>query len=242
MTAAVSPGNAGRANDAAPTATIAIVTGGIPHYRWPFFEELANRGAAIHVLAAGRLPDGILATPSPDPRIAVVPLARRVPGWRSDVVAALHRISPNVILLEHGASLDYAWTTLLARRVRAPVVVWTHGIARQELYGRQRGLASWGRWAQLSRADGIVCYDAQMADEMRTRFARKIVGVAPNSTDGTLIVKERTRCEHEGQAAVRRRLGLSARFYLAGLGRLVPDKDFRRLLRVVGALRRGGRS
>jgi glycosyltransferase involved in cell wall biosynthesis len=119
-------------------------------------------------------------------------------------------------------------------------VLWTHGIARQELYGGKRGPASWGRWTQLSLADGIVCYDAHMAEIMARRFPDKVVGAAPNSTDGSAMVAERRRCEREGRAAVRRGLGLPARFYLAGLGRLVGEKDFGRLIRVGAALRRDG--
>jgi len=222
------------------TLTIAVVTGGIPHYRWPFFSELADRGAGVHLIAAGKLPPGIIATRPPDARIALTALPSGRPRWRSDVVVELQRIDPDVVLLEHGAALDYAWTTLLARSIKAPRILWTHGIARQELYGGKRGPASWGRWAQLRLADGIACYDAVMAERMARHYPDKAVGTAPNSTDGTPIVAERLRCEREGRDAVRRGLGLSAQFYLAGLGRLVAEKDFSRLLRVGASLRRNG--
>lgn len=220
--------------------TIAVVTGGIPHYRWPFFSELADRGASVRLIAAGKLPPGISATQPPDERIMLTELPSARPRWRSDVVAELRRIEPDVVLLEHGSALDYAWTTLLSRSIKAPRIFWTHGIARQELYGGKRGLASWGRWAQLRLGDGIVCYDAQMAERMARHYPNKVVGTAPNSTDGRAIVAERVRCESEGRDAVRRGLGLSAQFYLAGLGRLVAEKNFARLLRVCAALRRGG--
>jgi glycosyltransferase involved in cell wall biosynthesis len=75
---------------------------------------------------------------------------------------------------------------------------------------------------------------------MAARYPRKIVGSAPNSTDGSAIAAQRLRCEQEGRAAVRASLGLGAQFYLAGLGRLVAEKDFMRLLRVAAALRSTG--
>lgn len=219
---------------------ISIVTGGIPHYRWPFFQELVAHGVTLNVISAGVLPAGMLETPSPSDRIHVTRLPSRGPRWRRDVVDALAEADPQVIVLEHGASLDYVWTTLLSRRPEAPRVLWTHGIARQELYGGRRGPASWGRWAQLILADGIACYDAAMARRMAARFPNKVIGVAPNSIDGPPLLEERARCELAGQAAVRSRLGLTARFYLAGLGRLVAEKDFMGLLRVAAKLRAGG--
>lgn len=219
---------------------ISIVTGGIPHYRWPFFEELVAHGVTLNVISAGVLPPGILETPSPSDRIHLTRLPSRGPRWRRDVVDALADADPQVIVLEHGSSLDYVWTTLLSRRPVAPRVLWTHGIARQELYGGRRGLASWGRWTQLALADGIACYDAAMARRMAARFPNKVIGVAPNSIDGRPLVEERARCELAGRAAVRARLGLTAQLYLAGLGRLVTEKDFSRLLRVGARLRAGG--
>ena len=219
---------------------IAVVTGGIPHYRWPFFSELANRAVAVHLVAAGRMPAGILATPSPDSRIGIRHLSVDGPRWRSDVVAELRCVNPDVVLVEHGSALDYSWTTLLSRQINAPRVLWTHGIARQELHGGKGGPASWGRWLQLSLADGILCYDEEMARRLAARFPGKSIGSAPNSTDGTAIAAQRLVCEREGQPAVRNSLGLDARFYLAGLGRLVAEKDFGRLLRIAAALRASG--
>ena len=220
--------------------TVAVVTGGVPHYRWPFFTELAERGASLHLVAAGKLPAGIITGSSPDARLTLTQLRTGRTGWRSDVTAELRRIAPDVILLEHGAALDYSWTTLLSRSIKAPRVLWTHGIARQELYGGKRGPASWGRWTQLALADGIVCYDERMAARLQRRYPAKVVGCAPNSTDGESIVAERERCERDGREPVRSRLGLTAEFYLAGLGRLVPEKDFARLVRIAAALRGGG--
>jgi glycosyltransferase involved in cell wall biosynthesis len=219
---------------------LAIVTGGIPHYRWPFLSELADRGATVNVVAAGRLPEGMITAQSLDNRIGVTTLPGSRMRWRGDVIAALGAIQPDVIVLEHGAALDYAWTTLLSKQVAAPRLLWTHGIARQELHGGERGAASWGRWTQLRLADGIICYDRHMAEQMSSRFAEKVVGIAPNSTDGTAITAERKCVERTGRATLRGELGVSARYLLAGLGRLVPEKDFARLLRVAAALRRQG--
>ena len=219
---------------------IAIVTGGVPHYRWPFYQALLARGVELHVIAAGKLPPGILAGPSPDARVRLTHLPSPSPRWRRDVLGALRSASPDAILLEHGAALDFCWTTLLSQSISAPRILWTHGIARQELYGGQRGLASRGRWVQLRLADAIACYDRHMADEMKRRFPAKVIGVAPNSTDGSAIVATRRSLEMMGREAVRDGMGLSSRFYLAGLGRLVPDKEFSRLLRVAARVRSAG--
>jgi hypothetical protein len=127
---------------------IAVVTGGIPHYRWPFFTELADRGATVHLIASGKLPPGIIATRPADPRITLSELASARPRWRSDVVADLNRFQPDVILLEHGAALDYTWTTLLARSVSAPRDR-APGAVRRE--ARPRGMGTMGPAAPCRR-------------------------------------------------------------------------------------------
>ena len=219
---------------------ISIVTGGVPHYRWPFYEAIVDRGVELSVIAAGRLPPGTLAAPSLDPRVSLTHLSRASTGWRGDVLARVRADAPDAILLEHGSSLDFSWTTLLARSIGAPRILWTHGIARQELHGKKRGLPSRGRWLQLRLADGIACYDSFMASVMRTRFPHKVVGVAPNSTDGRPIAAARAKLEAEGVRRLRARLGLPRQNYLLGLGRFVAEKDFRRLLRIGAALRSSG--
>lgn len=208
----------------------------------PFVRALAQAGLRCDVFLAGRLGRGFV-----EPALGsafdatLTPMRRFTPWWRGDVVAAVRKAQPRAILLEHGASLDFTWTLLATHRMPGvPRILWTHGIERSELHSRRRSLASIGRWFQLALADAILCYSRSIAQRVQDRFPTKIVGVAPNSTDGTPLLAARRRLAAKGRPALRAELSLPHRFYIAGLGRLVPEKEFHRLIPILGLVKRAG--
>jgi len=226
----------------APSCRVAYVTRGLPHYRVPVWDALGAAGCSCHVVVAGQLENGfLLAETKAHHTFDLVELRKRFPGWRKDVLDIVRRARPDAIVLEHGASLDFTWTLLLSRLLpNIPRILWTHGIERSELYGGHRSPASLGRLCQLMLATGIVTYDVGMAKRLQRRFPSKVVGAAPNSTDGVPLLSTRRRLELEGRTNVRARRGLERQFYLIALGRLVKEKEFYRLPQIVSRLRSEG--
>jgi len=218
---------------------LAYVARGLPHYRLPFIRALQRHGIRCYVFAAGHLGGGFIE--GRDEEVQLIRLRRPIPSWRGDIVKAIRRVYPDYILLEHGASLDFTWSLLATTQMReVPRILWTHGIERVELYSGRRSVASVGRWWQLARADALLCYDYAMASRLRQQFPDKHVGVAPNSTDGDPLVAARRRLEQVGRLAVRRRHSLELPYYIVGLGRLVRDKEFHRLIRILSLIRSRG--
>jgi glycosyltransferase involved in cell wall biosynthesis len=210
---------------------LVYVTRTLAPYRLPLFRRLREESIEAHIVVAGGAVMGVPDS-SDDAEQEGLLAGRLPPGfrWRRDVIEVCERISPDVLLIEHGARLDFAWTLLATRRIpEAKRVLWTHGIDSRELYSGLPNIGTLGRWMQLVMAEGILCYDTETAKQLSRRFPRKMIGAAPNSTDGTPILAARRALLEEGRTEIKRRRGLAHRFYLAGLGRMMPDKHLHRL-------------
>ena len=221
---------------------VAYVTRDLPHYRVPVVKAFADRGFVCEVVVAGRSRQDFAKV---GPRAAGDSGVRHVSpprfGWRKDILQFLDSSRPDAILLEHGASLDFTWTVLLTRRLRGtPRVLWTHGIERRERFTNRPSLASLGRWWQLRLADGILCYDSNTADQLGRSFPKKPVGFAPNSIEGDALTLGLQQLTRDGREAARRQLGLEREHYLLTLGRLVPEKEFHRIVPVLENIRAAG--
>ena len=220
---------------------VVYITRNLAPYRPSVLTALAASGVETHVVVAGRRWDSRdtdIAAPVPDGFAVHLPTARGF-GWRADVLEICRRLEPATFLIEHGARLDFAWTVLLTRSLRSSTrILWSHGIENRELYSGRRSPGSFGRQWQLSLADGLLCYDQGMARRFERLCPGKLVGAAPNSTDGEPFWKAHRNLEERGQLAVRASLGLAKRFYVSGLGRIIAAKGFQRLpsiLRIVRA-------
>lgn len=213
----------------------------MPHYRRPVFDGLATRGVTCLVITAGALAEGFIVPHDVSPTFHSRRLSRRIPSLRDDVVRAVREFEPDAILLEHGASLDFTWTVLTSSRLRGiPRILWTHGIERHEYYTKQHSIGSWGRWRQLALSDAIITYDDVIVESLRPRFPDKVIGVAPNSTDGRGISEARGRLLRERREAVKARLGLPQPHYLLALGRLVREKEFHRVVEILKGVHDAG--
>ena len=211
----------------------------VTKYRWPVLSELGRRGVHCRLVVAGvPNPSPLVAMPPGTPMLDPVHCPGKGLRFRSDVMKLVKEYRPDVVLLEHGASLDFAWTMLVTKSwVGAPHVLWTHGMNRRDLFKRSGSLASAARWVQLQLADGILCYDSSSAASLRARLPRKTIGVAPNSTDTADLARRRRLLSGEREA-LRRRFGMKAKYYVVTLGRLIRSKAFHVATRVVSILRR----
>jgi glycosyltransferase involved in cell wall biosynthesis len=221
---------------------IAYVTRELPHYRVPLIDAFAHRGVACDILIAGRSGRGGNSRefgPMGSDRVRHFHQQRI--GWRSDILRSLGSCRVDAIIVEHGASLDFTWTVLLATQLKGtPRVLWTHGIERRERFTNRKSLASRGRWWQLRLADGILCYDSATANQLQHSFPEKVVGFAPNSVDGDTLTSRLQELKREGRETVRRRLGLEMGHYLLTLGRLAPEKEFHRIIPILEHVRAAG--
>ncbi len=139
---------------------LVYVTRTLARYRVPVFQAIQRRGIDVHVVVAGGRVPGV---PDASDRATAEGLSiHRCTGrlgWRNDVIETCERIAPDVLLIEHGARIDFAWTLLLTRRLPGVRrVLWTQGIDNRELYSGLPNTGTPGRWIQLGMAHGIVCY------------------------------------------------------------------------------------
>lgn len=219
---------------------ITIVTSDVPNYRIPFLRELALQGSDVHVVAAGKLANGFVTGALPAEVSATRLRPRAMPRVRIDVIRNLLESAPDVIVSEHAARHDYIWTTLLAPQLRRiPRVLWTHGVARQELYGGVRDAASIGRWLQIDLADAVLCYEAHGEALVQAARPHKKVGHLNNSTDGFALRAEFDALASTPRHTIRKRLGIRPdAAVICGLGRLVAEKQFIRLVSVLALVQR----
>lgn len=213
---------------------LAYVTRTLAPYRLPVFQELERRGVDAHLVIAGRPVPGVPDVPEgPSIHRCAAPV-----GWRRDVIDLCERIAPDVLLIEHGARMDFAWTLLFTPRLQGVKrILWSHGIESRELYTGLPNRGTPGRWLQLLMSDGILCYHEETIDLLSQRFPRKPIAAAPNSTDGGPIVESRRELLRAGRAALKQERGLSAPYYLTALGRMVPNKLLHRIPRILTRVR-----
>ena len=221
--------------------SLAYVTRTLPAYRHPVMDALARRDVSLSVIVAGRDDDPVASVqPPPGKNWQYVREAGRTARWRGDVISRLSSITPDVVLLEHGARLDFVWTVLVAREPRAPRVLWTHGIERQERFTGKTSIGSIGRWCQLQLAQGVVCNDGDPAEALRSRMTGKVIGSAKNTIDRSEFSTERAALKKIGRAALQADLSLPSRRYVLTLGRLIEEKEFHRVPDVVRIARTEG--
>lgn len=219
---------------------LVYVTRRLPHYRIPVIRALRDAGCDVLVVEAGSLDESHACVDPAQSGLTVVRLSSRRPRWRGDVVRAARAHEPDCIVIEQGARLDFAWTLLLGISKRVPKILWGHGVERHERHSGQRTVGSLARWFQLWLADGVVCYDREIAARMGERFPRKVIGTAPNSNDTLPLLSARRALAAVGQHAVRQRHGLVRTHYLLALGRFIPEKAFDRLIPVLRHVRDAG--
>jgi len=216
-----------------------IVTRVIAPYRVPLYRELAKEGLLGGVVVAGRSDDAVPASVAAElPRDLPVRWCASGMTYRRDVLDSCRSLDPGLILVEHGARLDFVWTILASHSLSAvPKVLWTHGIENRERLAGTITPASIGRWLQLHCCDGVLCYDRQMAARMTQRYPQKVVRAAPNSTDGSVIQEVCGARPSGRRKGARERLGLKRSVYLIYLGRLIAGKRPADMIRVLGVVR-----
>ena len=193
-------------------------------------DALARRGVSLSVIVAGRHDDPVAPVePSPGASWQYVRQAGGRAKWRTDVTRRIASIAPDVVLLEHGARLDFSWTVLTSPGVHARKILWTHGIERRERFTGRLSIGGVGRWCQLRLAHGVVCYDEETAEKLRGHLKGKVIGFARNTIDRTDLSLERQTLVKIGRGAHQRAIGLPNRQYLVALGRLIEEKEFHRV-------------
>jgi len=218
---------------------LVYVTRALAPYRIALFQALRDRSADVHIVVAGKPVPGVpeASGQAASEGLPVYRCARGL-GWRSDVIEVCERLSPDMLLIEHGARIDFAWTLLTTRRLTGVRrVLWTQGIDNRELYSGLPNTGTPGRWLQLWMSDGILCYHPHAAETLSRRFPNKPIAAAPNSTDGRPVLAARVKLLAYGKPELKSRRGLTLPLYIAALGRMIPTKLLHRLPRILTRVR-----
>ncbi len=143
-----------------------------------------------------------------------------------------------VIALGSPYSLTTWGILLLAPLSRTKVLLWTHGLIRDE-----SGLRWWIRSLQYRLAKGLLLYgDRAVELLLRKGFSSSVLHVVYNSLDPSAQKREAEKVAGVSVEEVRRDLGLgNAQRVVIFTGRLEPRKRLDLFIQAVGALRRKGR-
>jgi len=218
---------------------LVYVTRALAPYRIALFKALREQSTDVHIVVAGKPVAGVpeASAQAASEGLPVYSCSRRF-GWRSDVIEVCERLSPDLLLIEHGARIDFAWTLLATRRLPGVRrVLWTQGIDNRELYSGLPNTGTPGRWLQLWMSGGILCYHPQPAETLSQRFSNKSIASAPNSTDGKPVLAARRDLLEYGRPELKRRRGLGMPMYVAALGRMISSKLLHRLPRILSRVR-----
>jgi len=142
-----------------------------------------------------------------------------LPNAIAGLFHAVFSVHPRVV---HVHAIGPALITPLAKLMGQRVVVTHHGrdYARAKWNWFGRTTLKIGEQAALRFADGVIAVSPSLAEELKRDFPRRAdrIHYVPNGAE--------LHAEPDDAAAVLARFGLTAKDYVLGVGRLVPEKRF----------------
>ena len=211
---------------------VGIVQALIPHYRQPVFTELASRpGIDLTVYASLDSKHGSLTGTGAVDEYATVNVSERLLGpfiWDSASIRAAKARHDVLILSWRARALLLPRAIRLARRKGSAVVVWGHGLSKNDSPLRQRM-----RLKPALMADACLFYDpvnarksVQDGIEPRRAFA------APNAVDQTAVevAKSHWTDQPGSLEAFQKRVGINPAKTFIFISRIEPDKRLEILL------------
>ena len=211
---------------------VGIVQALIPHYRQPVFTELASRpGIDLTVYASLNSKHGSLTGTGAVDEYATVNVSERLLGpfiWDSASIQAAKARHDVLILSWRARALLLPRAIRLARRKGSAVVVWGHGLSKNDSPMRRRM-----RLKPALMADACLFYDpvnarksVQDGIEPRRAFA------APNAVDQTAVevAKSQWTDQPGSLEAFQKRVGINPAKTFIFISRIEPDKRLEILL------------
>ncbi len=211
-------------------ASVVILQRVVPHYRVPLFRRLHQR-FGWQVACARVPPTGtFLEVAQNEP--FVVPLEFKFPDPRNQfraqvpVSEMLSLTGAQAIIAEFSLNMTSTYELVARRRLcGGPVTLfWSHGYNMDRGLGTARARLLQMPAAVLHRmADGVVCYSQEGKAYLERHLDPSRILVARNTIDVTPM---------QSLALKMKRLTRLGRPSLLTIGRMTPDKDFPRLVRV----------
>ena len=211
---------------------VGIVQTLIPHYRQPVFAELASRpGIDLTVYATLNSTHGSLSGTGAVDDYATVNISERLLGpfiWDSGSIKAARARHDVLILSWRARALLLPRSIRLARRLGSAVVVWGHGLSKNDSPMRKRM-----RLKPALMADACLFYDPVNARKsVEDGIEPQRAFAAPNAVDQTAVevAKSHWTDQPGSLEAFQEREGINPAKTFIFISRIEPDKRLEILL------------
>lgn len=207
----------------------------VPSYRVPIFRMLCNTLGIVvcHSLAKKTASWQSFHERMDFPNILIKSLHL---GWSEtnvlqNVIPTLLVCRPRVVISEFSLGYLTFWLLFLLRPLfRFRLAVWTHGIANNEMPHPFTSFRSRVERCVYNHADAVLLYSQERKRLLGTKIDRSKLFVATNTMDTTFMLHQYDDLVLKGRGLIKRELGISSRFNLIYMGRLLPEKRIDLLL------------
>ena len=201
-------------------------------YRIPILESLNEKLGGKLVVCSGDPPPGSSFEPltgSGKPQYRQICLRNR--WFRGETLHYQYYMSafstsgiPGAVLAEESPrSLSLPGLLRYARSKSVATILWGHFSANVRAFGSNDPRDRF-RIRMAKRADALVCYTDQIADQLSNFVSKEKIFVAQNTVDTEPLLKMYDRLREEGLRSVRERLSIRHENVIVFLGRLVKEK------------------
>ena len=143
----------------------------------------------------------------------------------------INKIKPAVIIYENSVGiLSLPFTLIYSRLKGIKFILWGHGYNRDKGFDPQSSILDKVRLWYMKMADAVLFY----GQEGKTTLSKYIDGnklfVAPNTLDTDELLKVKEELVYEGKENIKNRLGLTFKYNILYIGRLIKSKSPEKLL------------
>ena len=218
----------------------------IPDYRLPVLRALNERLGGRLVICSGNPPDSSslkdLSTNAQNTvSIRRFELKNRWLGgdrlhWQSFSGALSKFSEASVVLAEESPrSVSLPFLMRAARKRGLATVLWGHFSSNSRKLGSE-DIRDQLRMRLAKKADVLLCYTDEIADELRARLNKDSIFVARNTLDTTVLFREHDHLLLKGKTEVRSQIGLADKNTILFVGRLIKEKRVDLVLAVAAQL------
>lgn len=198
----------------------------------PILEQLNRRLGGRLVVCSGEPPSGssyesLLVTTSPSYR-QICLQNRWLNGDRlhfQHYAEALSSPDQSIVVLAEESPRSVSLPFLLRKASNRgfPTILWGHFSSNNRPLG-SKNIRDRYRIRMAKRADALVCYTDQIANQLSNFVNKEKIFVAQNTVDTEPLLKMYDRLREEGLRSVRKRLSIRHENVIVFLGRLVKEK------------------
>ena len=147
---------------------------------------------------------------------------------------------PRAVIIEQNPRILSAYLLwMLCRIIRIPIVLHGHGGSRRRELG-EKNIKNWIHRRWIRACDAYICYTDSIKKSLSQYKDSESIFVANNTLNTEKMVEIRKKLEKRGHENIKKELSLKSRYYLAFIGRLIPEKRVEFLLQVLQKLQTEG--